>query len=84
MSHRSTFDLDLAADHLTELVSRAEQGDEVILARADRPVAKIVAYQDAIPRQLGRRIFGQYRGEIEIADSFDDPLPEGWWTGPIE
>lgn len=84
MSQRSTFDLDLAADHLTELVSRAEQGDEVILARADRPVAKIVAYRDETPRKLERRSFGQFRGEIEIADSFDDPLPESWWAGPIE
>ena len=29
----------------------------------------------------GRRTFGQYRGEIWIADDFDDPLPDEFWLG---
>ncbi|MEM8932467.1 MAG: hypothetical protein AAGE94_14895 [Acidobacteriota bacterium] len=79
ISMTRTFDIDQAANRLKELVSRAERGEEVILAHADRPVAKIVAVRNDDARTT--RTFGRYRGQIEMAESFDDPLPEDFWNG---
>lgn len=75
-----------AKTHLSRLLQRAEAGEEIVIGRAGRPVAKLVPYVPT-PRRL---IFGSMRGEIvmhgdfdasddEIADDFyrvhpDDPL----------
>jgi prevent-host-death family protein len=45
-----------AKTHLSELVARAERGEEVIITRHNRPVARIVPMQDAAPGlQASRR-----------------------------
>lgn len=56
---------------LSHLVEQAERGEEVILARAGKPVARIVAI-----RNTGRRTLGQWRGRVRMSDDFDAPLPE--------
>ena len=61
-----------AKTRLSQLVDLAAEGEEVIIARAGRPVARLVAFKPpAKKRQLGRM-----RGRIWISDNFDDPLPE--------
>ena len=58
---------------LCKLVEQVLNGQEVIIGKAGKPVAKLVPYtQDTSPRQLG---VGQWKGKIWIADDFDD-LPE--------
>jgi prevent-host-death family protein len=58
---------------LSRLVEQVLNGQEVIIGKAGKPVAKLVPYiQDTSPRQLGA---GQWKGKIWIADDFDD-LPE--------
>jgi len=44
-----------AKTHLSELVARAEQGDEVIITRHNKPVAKIVPMQESAPFDAERR-----------------------------
>jgi prevent-host-death family protein len=44
-----------AKTRLSELVARAESGDEVIITRHNKPVAKIVAYEPVRPVDLRRR-----------------------------
>jgi prevent-host-death family protein len=63
---------------LSQLVEQVEGGDEVILARAGVPVAKIVAIKPS------RRRLGQWAGKVVMADDFDAPLPASelaTWTG---
>lgn len=60
-----------AKTHLSRLIARVEEGEEIVLRRRDKPVAKLVPYAE--PDQ-GVRV-GTLRGEIELADDFDD-LPE--------
>lgn len=56
-----------AKSTLSELLRRVEAGDEVVVARAGRPVARLVPYlRDESPRQLGG-----WEGRVEIADDFD-------------
>ena len=61
-----------AKTHLSRLLSRVERGDEVIIARAGRPVARLLPF-DAKP---ARRTLGSDRGLFSIPDDFDAPLPE--------
>ena len=68
-----TVNIHEAKTHLSRLIQRAEAGEEVVIARAGEPVAKLVPYK---PAKLKRRRPGLMRGEIWIADDFDAPLPE--------
>jgi prevent-host-death family protein len=57
---------------LSQLIARAEAGEEIVLARGNQPVAKIVAIEPA-PQT---RQAGAYRGKISIDPAFFDPLPD--------
>lgn len=61
-----------AKTHLSRLVERVEAGEEITLARAGRPVARLVPYQ---ARQEPRRL-GIWRNQVRISPDFDAPLPE--------
>lgn len=61
-----------AKTHLSRLIERVESGEEITLARAGRPVARMVPYTSR--RQP--RIPGLWKGRVVIHPDFDDPLPE--------
>jgi antitoxin (DNA-binding transcriptional repressor) of toxin-antitoxin stability system len=52
-------------------LSRVEAGEEVVIGRAGRPVAKLVPFRPS----LRRRKFGGWRGKVWISDDFK-ALPE--------
>ena len=56
-----------AKAQLSAVVERVVNGEEVILGRAGKPVAKVVPYA---PSQGDRRL-GIFAGQIEIAEDFD-------------
>lgn len=58
-----------AKTHLSDLLARVERGEEIVLARAGRPVARLAAIER--PRQ---RRFGTM--ELHVPDSFFEPLPD--------
>jgi prevent-host-death family protein len=60
-----------AKTHLSRLVDRAAEGEEIVIARGGKPVAKLVA----LATDAGPRTSGSMRGQIQIADDFDAPLP---------
>lgn len=60
-----------AKSQLSRLIEAVEGGEEVILARAGKPVAKLVPYQANEKRRVG----GQWRGKVKIAADFDN-LPK--------
>ena len=58
---------------LSKLIEKVLEGEEVIIGKAGKPVAKLVPYDlDTSPRELG---VGHWKGRIWIADDFDE-LPE--------
>ena len=76
--------IDDAATRLPELVEQAERGEQVILAREGKPVARLVRFGD---RPARPRTGGQWRGRVRIGDDFDAPLPddvERAFRGPAE
>lgn len=62
-----------AKANLSKLLAQVEEGKEVIIARAGKPVARLVP----IERQTAQRIPGSAKGKLVIADDFDAPLPNG-------
>ncbi|MCP5278381.1 MAG: type II toxin-antitoxin system prevent-host-death family antitoxin [Thiobacillus sp.] len=60
-----------AKTHLSRLVEEAAEGEEIIIAKAGRPVARIVALPSDKPRKLGL-----LKGKFTIPDDFDAPLPD--------
>ncbi len=67
-----TVNLYEAKTHLSELVERAAAGEEIVIAKAGQPRAKLVPIQ---PAPAKRRKGGFLRGKIWISPHFDDPLP---------
>jgi prevent-host-death family protein len=72
-----------AKTQLSKLVERVERGEDVIIARAGKPVARLTGLK---PEKKPIR-YGGLKGKIWIADDFDDPLPEDvlaeFENGPI-
>jgi prevent-host-death family protein len=58
-----------AKTRFSQLIERVERGEEIVIARGGKPVARLVPLETA-PRALGRM-----RGRIRVADDFDAPLP---------
>ena len=62
-----------AKTHLSRLLQEVEQGRDIVIARAGRPVARLVPAGPARKRELGLE-----RGKIWIAPDFDEPMPVEW------
>ena len=58
-----------AKSQLSRLVDLAESGEEIVIQRSGRPVARLVAIE---PRRPVAEAFGALRGQIELADDFDE------------
>ena len=65
----SIVNLKEAESDLSRLVDRVAEGEEILIARSGRPVAKLVRVEPG-PRRPGR-----LKGRIHIADDFEAPLP---------
>jgi len=59
-----------AKSHFSELLGRAEAGEDIVIARHGRPIVQLVAVASRRPD----RVLGQAAGRLWIADDFDDPL----------
>jgi prevent-host-death family protein len=71
-----------AKTHLSRLIERVEGGEEIVIARAGRPVAMLVAFK---PKRQPRRL-GVLKGEAWIAPDFDTMSEEDlkdFHDGPI-
>jgi prevent-host-death family protein len=60
-----------AKTHLSRLLLRVAGGEEIVIARAGKPVAKLVPIE---PRP--QRVLGQDEGLFEVPEDFDAPLPD--------
>jgi prevent-host-death family protein len=61
-----------AKTHFSRLVERAAAGEEIVIARAGKPVVRLVPYA---PKRATRRP-GAMRGKIRIKKNFDAPIPK--------
>src|ERR1700733_3694455 len=74
----ATVTIHAAKTNLSKLLARVEAGEEIILARGKRPIAKLTPY---VP-QPSKRKFGAFQGVVTVGPEFFEPLPEeelaGW------
>jgi len=61
-----------AKTHLSKLLARVREGQEVIIAKGGKPVARLVPVLEQHPK----RVPGTAKNKIFISPSFNDPLPE--------
>ena len=61
-----------AKTHLSQLLDRVANGEEIVIARGGRPVAQLVP----LSKQREPRVFGAWRGRVRIAPDFDVLPPE--------
>jgi prevent-host-death family protein len=61
-----------AKTHLSRLLARVQEGEEIIIAKAGRPIARLVP----VGKRPARRLPGSAKGRVTIAPDFDAPLPE--------
>lgn len=68
-----------AKTHFSALLDRVQGGEEIIIAKAGLPVARLVPLD---PASAGRaRLPGSRRGGMWMADDFDAPLPDDFLSG---
>ncbi len=60
-----------AKTHLSRLLTLVETGEEVVIARAGKPIAKLLRIDSPPVRVLGRDA-----NLFQVPDDFDDPLPD--------
>ena len=60
-----------AKTHLSRLIELAVDGEEIIIARAGKPVARLIPYVETEQVRTG----GQWKGLVRVGDDFDDALP---------
>lgn len=61
-----------AKTHLSRLVEDVAEGEEIVIARAGKPVARLVAAK----KIRKKRELGFLTGKLRIPDDFDAPLPD--------
>jgi prevent-host-death family protein len=67
-----TVNIHAAKTHLSRLVDEVAAGEEIVIAKAGKPLARLVPFTSARePRQPGLM-----KGQLWIAEDFDEPLPE--------
>jgi prevent-host-death family protein len=60
-----------AKTHLSRLVDEVSAGEEIVIAKAGKPLARLIPFQ----RRSGRRKLGALAGRFSVPDNFDAPLP---------
>ena len=60
-----------AKTHLSKLLERVAQGEEIVIAKAGKPVARLIAI-----KSKGARPLGTGKGDFVVPEDFNDPLPE--------
>jgi prevent-host-death family protein len=68
----STVTIHQAKTNLSKLIERASQGEEIVIARGTKPVAKLVP----LGTVKGKRQPGSLKGKLEIGPEFFEPLSD--------
>lgn len=61
-----------AKTHLSRLLIRVLAGEEIIISKAGKPMARLVPYQ----KPARKRVLGRGAGQMAVAEDFDAPLPK--------
>ncbi len=68
-----TINIHEAKTNLSRLLTRVENGEEIIISNRGIPVAKLIPFRASLDR---RASLGQDRGRFIVPDDFNSPLPQ--------
>jgi prevent-host-death family protein len=68
----ATVNVHEAKTHLSKLLARVAAGEEIIIAKAGQPIARL----SPVKQVSGKRKLGNAAGKAWMAEDFDAPLPE--------
>lgn len=68
-----------AKTHLSALVERAAEGEEIVIAKAGKPLARLVSMASKAPKP--KRRAGGWKGKLWVSSDFDAPLPADLLAG---
>ena len=71
MGFMTTLNIHAAKTHFSKLLEEVEDGEEVVIAKAGKPIARLVPIE-----KTGRRKLGVLAGRLTVPDDFDAPLPD--------
>jgi prevent-host-death family protein len=66
-----TVNIHEAKTQFSQLVARAAAGEEILIARGGKPVARLIS----LGQSSATRAFGTAKGKVRIAKNFDGPIP---------
>ncbi|MCK4278715.1 MAG: type II toxin-antitoxin system Phd/YefM family antitoxin [Desulfurellaceae bacterium] len=66
------FNIHEAKAHFSKIITQVKTGEEIIIAKAGKPVAKLIPIREK-PKS---RIPGTAKGKITLTEGFESPLPE--------
>jgi prevent-host-death family protein len=61
-----------AKTNLSRLLDEVQEGEDIVIARGNRPLARLIPYS----QKKVVRTPGWLKGKIRVADDFDAPLPD--------
>jgi prevent-host-death family protein len=67
-----TYNVHAAKSQLSRLLDAAVAGEDVVIAKAGKPVVRLVP----VEQNRERRKLGTLAGKLHVPDDFDDPLPD--------
>ena len=68
----TTVNIHEAKTHLSRLLKRVAVGEQIVIARAGTPIARLTPYEES----RRERVSGQDRGLFTVPADFDAPLPD--------
>jgi prevent-host-death family protein len=71
MTFMTTLNIHAAKTHFSRLIEDVAAGEEVVIAKAGKPVARLVPIGKS-----GKRTLGVLKGRLRVPRNFDAPLPE--------
>jgi prevent-host-death family protein len=66
-----TVTIQSAKNQLSSLIEQVCQGEEIWIAKDDKPVARLIPFKQKITR-----VFGALKGQIKVDEGFFEPLPQ--------
>jgi len=66
-----TVNMHEAKTQLSRLVSKVQEGEEILIARSGKPVARLTR----VERKVDPRRFGTAKGKVRMGKDFDSPVP---------
>lgn len=69
----AVYNLYEAKTSLSKLVDRAAAGEEIVIAKSGKPLARLTPLSTGRPRRQP----GGWEGRVTISEDFDEPLPDG-------